>query len=543
MKNLSATDSTWPARAALCLAVLLAYTSVWPNAFVFDDTFLIVRNVFLRHWSSIPALLTSQNFAGGGQAGLFYRPVPMLLHFFVYQAFGPSTVAFHALNIILQALNACLLHHFGLRAGFRKGAAFAAALLWAVHPLHIEAIAYMSSTPELLWGAFCLLGLITLLPDFAPQKICLALVYFTLGLGSKETAVVFPALAVITLFFVSKDRAQISTYLRTWPLWLLAAGYAAIWALFIHKTGYTMEHVGGMTASTDYYNNIITRALTFLATLPFYARLVVWPAGLHMDWNFPVYSTLLAWQPAVGGLMALLACTQLLLWKRRLALCFGLLWFAIVMFPASGIAFPVDAFISEHWLYMPLMGLFLGAAQTADVLFKKKPDTARLFVLALALSLGITTFFQNEIWRNPETLYLNALRNGGEPSRLEDYMGMYYMEQQEFDKAAGQFQMEVNNPKRGPNQSLPHLQLAMALLQLHMVDGDSFSPESICDSVRSSPHVTEAIGELGKALQSDPGFSPAHKALTFIYLCQGNKTMADFHEKQAAGILQEQGGQ
>ncbi len=184
--------SPWPARGLLCLAVLVSYANVWPNEFLFDDKALIVGNRFLKHWNSLPQLLTSQGFAGYGVSGGFHRPVQMLIYFLIYQALGPSTIAFHALNVFLQALNACLLNHFGVRAGFRKGVAFVAALLWAIHPLHTSMVTYMASAAELLWGSFCLLGLLALLPDFAPRKVWTALIFFVLALGSKESAIVFP---------------------------------------------------------------------------------------------------------------------------------------------------------------------------------------------------------------------------------------------------------------------------------------------------------------------------------------------------------------
>ncbi len=266
--------SPWPARGLLCLAVLVSYANVWPNEFVFNDGILIVQNQLLKHWSTLPALLTHLDNAGYGRPDGFYRPVQMLVYFLLYQAFGPSTFVFHALNIFLQALNACLLQHFGIRAGFKKGAAFAAALLWAVHPLLTNDVTYMTSTAEPLWGAFSLLGLITLLPDFTPQRVWKALIFFLLALGCKEPAVVFPAQAAIALFFVSKGRAPISAYLRTWPLWLaVAACYIAIrpalpWTPF----GLTMDDSGVPV----YTSHLATRIMTCLATLPVYARLIVW---------------------------------------------------------------------------------------------------------------------------------------------------------------------------------------------------------------------------------------------------------------------------
>ena len=545
IKESSAAQSPWRERIVLCFAVAASYASVWPNEFVFDDKFLIIYNVLLRHWSTLPDLLTSNNMAGSGEASGFYRPVPMLLHFFIYQAFGASTVAFHALNVALQALNACLLYHFGSRAGFKKGAAFAAALLWAVHPLHTEAVAYMSSTPELLWATFCLLGLIVLLPDFSPRRMWLTAAFFMLALGSKEVAVVFPALVVISFFLTSKNRTRLTAYFRTWPLWLLAIGYTIAWMLFIHKTGYTLVKSTSPEFFQEYTSNIINRILTCLATLPTYARLILWPTGLHMERNFPVYIALFNWRSMLGALMVALGLLQTLLGHTRhgVALSFGLLWFAAALLPATGIILPVNAMISEHWLYLPMMGLFLGATQTASGLFKKEPAASQLIVFALALSLGCTTFIQNKTWRNHETFYQNIVQNNGNLVRISAYLGVYYLDKREFDKAAERFRYEIDHPDSRPQARWAgtHMRLAIALLGVHADRNANVTVDDVTHALSASTHIPEAIAELGKALQADPNYYWAHQYLSAIYRYEGNDVMAAFHDRKAVEIWQKYG--
>ena len=547
--------SPWPARIFLCLAVLISYAGVWSNEFVFDDRNLIINNSFLRHWGSLFRLLTSTSTAGLGVAhDGFYRPVPMLIYFFIYQAFGLSTIVFHALNVALQALNACLLHRFGIRAGFSKGAVFAAALLWAVHPLHTSDVSYISATPELLWSAFCLLGLITLLPDFTPHKIGKSLIFFVLALGCKESAVVFPALAVATLFFVNKDRLRLSTYLKTWPLWLISALYISAWILFMHETGYSMDKTGNAEFFQGYTSNLTNRILTCLATLPVYAQLIIWPEGLHVERDFPFFSTLLPY-PAAGALMAVLGFLQVLrvLLRRnkhtseagrRLALSFGIFWFAAAFSPYTSIVFPIDERIAEGWMYMPTMGLFLGVAQTCAGFFEKRKNAVRLLVLALAFSLGVTTFFQNETWRNSETLYQNTLQNGGYIYRLSYHAGLFNLEHHDFDEAAGQFQdlIDHSDGRSALWSANVHMLLAAAWLQPDLDANDVITVDAVMRALPSSTHISEAIAEYGRALQDSPDLYWAHKYLAVIYRYQGNNQMADFHQKRVDAILKIQGG-
>jgi hypothetical protein len=546
LKEKQVTYFPWGERVFLYLAVLLAYASVWPNEFVFDDRNLIILNEFLKHWGSLPKLLTSRNYTGSGFPGTgFYRPVQMLIYFLVYQSFGLSTTAFHTLNISLHCLNACLLHHFGIRAGFKKGVAFAAALLWAVHPIQTSDVAYMSSTAELLWSSFCLLGLITLLPDFKPRKIWKAMIFFILALGSKESAVVFPALAAITFFFVSKDRIKTSAYLMTWPLWLLTTGFIAIWLLFMHTSHFNMDITKNLAWFQYYSSNLPNRIITSLASLPVYAQLIVWPAGLHIERFTIIFPTLMALQPAIGVLMVVLGLLQVL-WsrmKRGLALSFGLLWFAVTLSPYSGIVTPVDAVLCEGWMYMPTMGLFLGATQTASVFFTRRQNTARLVVMALALSLGIMTFFQNEVWRNIETLYQNVTQNGGVGNRLRFNLILFLVEHQEFDKAIKLLQTDADHLEEydPAKRAAIHLQLALAWLHIPLNQDGNSNLGAVGRALPYSQHIPEAIGELGKVLQEEPDNNQAHLALAAIYRYQGNTQMSDFHNKRVREILQGQG--
>ena len=467
----------WRERGLVCLAVLAAYASVWPNVFVFDDAHIIVLNAFLKNWSRLPKLLTSLNFAGSGVPGGFYRPVPMLAYFLIYRAFGASTIAFHALNIALQALNACLLHHFGVKAGFGKGVAFAAALLWAVHPLHTEAVAYMSAASELLWSTFCLAGLITLLPDFSTRRIWQTMIFFMLALLSKETAVIFPALAAVTFFLVSKDRARLSAYLKMWPLWLLTTGYIGIWLLFIHQYGYTTDETGSPEFFRDYVSNLTNRVLTSLATLPVYARLIIWPEGLHMERRFEIFDTLLAVAAGSGCFDGRrLPCCKFFRGRsqRGLALSFGLLWFAVALSPYTGILIPVNAQVSEGWMYMPTDGAFFWESRRQQ----RRSFEKRLNACAAACGAwhwrshwAPRHSFKTRYGARLKRFIRTSCRTSEDTfARQRAFWAVFYMGQGEFDKAIKHLQYEIDHPDGRPKIQCwqaggVHLKLAMAWLQ------------------------------------------------------------------------------
>ncbi len=338
----------------LVLSVFAAYADVYHNAFVWDDMSLVVSNGSLRHWGGLIDIFTKTTL------GPYYRPLQALVYFFVYQIFGLSQAAFHGINILIHALNVCLVYRLGFRLGFYKRASFAGALLWGVHPLWIEIVAVVAGTADLLVVTFLLTGLLVLLPAFKPRRFWLAGLFFILAICSKEHAVVLPARATFTLFLVNRERLKPAVYIRTWPLWLLAAAYI-IGFLMCPVLNNLPSYVDQNATYVGLYeHNIVNRILTALATLPVYLGLMLTPANLHLAWNFPIYTLVGDWHVITG--IAIVAATLLHIFlgrgKRGLPLTWGLLWFAAALSPYTGILKPVDGQFFEHWIYLPAIGFF-----------------------------------------------------------------------------------------------------------------------------------------------------------------------------------------
>jgi hypothetical protein len=253
------------------LAIFAAYSNVYHNAFLYDDKTLITDNFFLTSWRSFDTLFVTSTLQGNNLRNIdsFYRPLQILLYLFICQTAGPSTVAFHLLNISLHALNACLLFTLGVKMGFQRSATMLAVLLWALHPVQTEAVTYMSGTADPLCGAFLLPGVLVLAAGFNPPRVMSACFFLALALLSKETAVVFPLLAMGLLFYSSEERWALSTYLKTWPFWLLTGLY------YLGRT--TVLNFSGMFPNIS----VEDRIYTFLASLPVYLRFLVWPTDLH----------------------------------------------------------------------------------------------------------------------------------------------------------------------------------------------------------------------------------------------------------------------
>ncbi len=529
-------QKAWLPYIALIAAVFAVYANVYQNSFIMDDWNLIVYNDSLQHWSGFFDILTKKTL------GPYYRPVQTLLYFFIYQAFGLSLPAFHALNVVIQAADACLIYKLGCRLGFYARAAFAAALLWGIHPLWVEAVAVVAGTSDLLVALFFMAGLLSLLPAFAPRRFWLAGLFFILALCSKESAVVFPALATFTLFLVSKQRLKPATYIRTWPLWLLAAVYIIGLSLCPVLINDLSHYMYQDSFYTEFYkHNIINRALTSLATLPVYFSLMFTLAHLHFDWEFPVITTVWNWRVIGGMAIAASGLFQIVRGrgKQGLPLTWGLLWFAAALSPYTGILKPIDGQLYEHWIYMPAIGLFMGVSQATAVWVqslrsKKARVLATGLVMLAAVIFGIKTHFQNEVWHDAGSLYEEIIKDN--PSQSAHYnLGVYYFGQKEYEEAAEQWRdvEAYYNYRTGLNKGgalFMHNSLAYIYLNV-LSDKGTISMQDILHALPSSTHIPEVIAELKEAQAADPHVCCASQFLSGIYYYQGDKVLGDYYKE------------
>ena len=548
---------------SLAVAVFAVYSNIYGNVFLFDDDLLIRLNTYLRSWDTFRHLLTASTTEGAHIAGGFYRPLQNLLYFFIFQIGGEQPFGFHLLNVALHAANACLGYRLALKLGLDPRAALAGMLIWAVHPLHTEAVTYMSGTADPLFVFFGLWSLNVLMPEPSTKRIWQSLPLFVLALLSKETAVVFPALAVVCLYFsavgsgnVGHSRFEargpgknprtpnleprgtwllLKTVFATWPLWLTAMVYLA-WRVsssdFDGPTRYT--HLFGMPEYATmklYAENPLLRFTTFLATLPAYAQLLLWPVDLHMERSFPLQDDWLS-SRVLGGLVMLLAAAAEIVWARRgagLAVAWGLLWFGAAHAPNTGLLFPMNSLFLEHWMYLPTIGLCLGLAEVAVTLLDRyKIHALNAASLAVALAAGgalaAHAYDQNTIWHDPVVFYTNIFSYGVVSPRAHNNLAIAYMDRHDLPKAIEEYRRAI---REGDTYAETHYNLALALLAMS----------------DQKPQLTQAIAELERSLEIEPRFYRSFATLAQIYLRLGEPAKAETYRRKAEEALAGMGAQ
>lgn len=476
----------------LLFFILAIYANAYTNGFLLDDEFLLVKNRFIDDIQYFWRIFTSSSTMGAGGNDSFYRPMQTLAYFVVCQIFGLSIPAFHALNIGLHIVNAILLFQLAVtKFKIRPWLAFSAALLWSSHPLHVEAVTYMSATADTLYSLFILAGLLSL------ERMWLALLFYVCALMSKESGVVFLPLAITLIAVHAKEPLKFKNYLRTWPLFVLTAVY-----LILRKTVLDFDDTFSFYPEPNIYTeNMLFRFYTFLATLPKYFLLLIWPEGLHMEREFPVF-TIWAWPVVAGAVILTVAILAVPFdYKRSVrGAALAALWFFMAHVPHTGVLLPVNSFFLEHWMYMPSMGLALGFFWWLNSFKNLNVKVVVGVSLAISLALGVCTFYQNRVWATPITFYEHILSVTKGTQRVHNNLGMAYSESNQSDRAIEHYLKAIEIKDSYP-------QVRHNLGEEYLKRGD----------------VQSALVHLHRAVEINPQFYHSYKDLAMIYQRLGNR--------------------
>lgn len=499
--------------AALVAAVAFAvYANALPNAFLWDDLFLVVGNPAIKRWDALPTLFTSDLFPGAMRSG-YYRPLQALTYALDYGFWGLVPAGFRLTNVAWHAAAAVLLYAVGVRVLGITTAALLAALVFAVHPIHVEAVAYVAGRSDPLSAALLLGAVLAFLGGGRAGGIASAGLFF-LALLAREAALVLPLLLLVL------DRVPPRAARRPlrdyWPHALALAAYAMLRATSVAP---------GVTPATAAVP-LAFRLLTTAEVIVRYLAILVVPLGLHMERTVaPVASLLdpaaLAATAAVGALVA-----GAVRWRvRAWPVAVGVAWFLAALLPVANIV-PLATFMAEHWLYVPVMGLCLALGWAAARTRAGVAAAAVVIVLFGGLTVRRTTE-----WRDARTLYEHLLPLAPESLRVRVNLAEAYQDAGESARARTAYQEVVRRWPDRPEtadawnnlgnlereagktaEALAAFDAALALQPHHVAarNGRALVLQTL-------GRVAEAERELVTALALDPAAATTHSNLGNLY--------------------------
>ena len=397
--------------AALGILAVVPYLPTLQHDFLptWDDGVYVLQNYRIHQ------------FNGGNVADLFrlhpqrgrmpnaqYTPLVELSFMLEKHFFGLAPGLFHLTNVLLHGLNALLVFLFLRRLTGKADVAWLAAAFFAVHPLHVESVAWVTERKDMLSGFFYLLALVFHLRGRDGRRFGAgaALAAGVAAFLSKPLAVTLPAACLLCDYY-RQGRVARKDVVRLWPLWTLAAAGIGI-------TFYT--HVSTNVAKSHEVLALGSNLLIAARGLALYLEKFIWPSGLSAFYPVPepgqpfglsYYMALAALAATLGGL------AWLAIRGKGRPIVFGALFFLVVLSPSSRIL-PVGMrfLAADRFFYLPGIGLFLLlAGGVLGLLRGGRGARMGAIGLAVALVLGwaVATWQRTRVWGDDETLWRDAL--------------------------------------------------------------------------------------------------------------------------------------
>ena len=496
----------WLFVIALSIAVLIVYQPVWNGGFLWDDAAHVTRPD-LRSWQGLWSIWSAP---GATQQ---YYPLTHSFFWLQHRLWGDTPAAYHLVNIVLHAAAASLVGLILCRLAV-PGAYFAAAI-FALHPVQVESVAWITEIKNTLSAVFYLGAAIAWLRYRENENAgayALAFGLFVLGLCSKTVTATLPAALLVIAWWQRGRLEWRRDVLPLVPFFILgvAAGLYTVWV--------ERSLVGAEGAAFDL--TPIERGLIAGRALWFYAGKLLWPVNLVFIYPRWDVSQAEWWQyvyPAAALAVLVVAWAYRRRWRGPLA---GVLYFAGTLFPALGFfdVYPFQfSFVADHFQYLASLGLItLAAGGAAWVLGQWQlwgRTATNAFCLAVLSTLAVLTWTQSHVYANVESLYRATIKGNPRSWMAHNNLAGALIASGAMDEAAG------------------HIQTALALKPDY-----AEARNNLGLWLARRGRSDEAIAQYRKALEIQPAYAEAHNNLAFLLATRGQADEAIAHYRRALEI-------
>jgi tetratricopeptide (TPR) repeat protein len=484
--------------ATLAAAVLLSFGLSLGGGFVWDDAPLIEENRRVQDPSALGEILTSSFWETGDRHDRFrsfFRPAVSLSYAADFRVWGLRPFGFHLTNVLLH-LGCCWLV-YGIARGERlaRSAALGAGLVFALHPVHVESVAWISGRTDLLCAAF-MLGAFALWRGAAgrdgtfPARRVVSWALFALALFSKEMAATLPALVFLDAWRRAPDGG------RARRACAAALPYAATLASYL----LVRASVVGALGSSAYALPPLAWLATALFVAARYLTLLLLPVGLDAHHPYAPFEGLAAAPVLVAAAMIGLALWALGRAPARSPVRFWGSWTLISLLPVMTFGRFGDVVMADRFLYIPSVGLALLAgrgwdAWTRSGLAARGARRAALVAASLVLAiLAGSTIRRSRVWRDDLTLFNDMLARSPHSALVRNNLGLALYEGGDLGRAEEEFRQAV---ELAPSYALAHNNLAAVLERTGRPD-DALAHYR--EALRLAPRLSEAGANAGHLL-------------------------------------------
>lgn len=433
--NLSEKAFRMVAVAAVFLAGWLAYANTLQGEFVWDDVSSVLLHKHVQDPSKFFQLFREDQHAFGRGQGNFYRPLVAVSFMLDYALSAPDSeqvassppkvgpFLFHVTNTLWHIAAALLLLALLVRLGAPRFVQMAGPLIYVLHPLHTEAVAYISGRADSMCAASMFAGLWFALWAESPKRripgIILSALCFCAALLSKESAFFFPFLLLIFTLIRPSHSGEHKRYaVRLVPF--------VVALVILIAYSYLRTTVLRFATTSSSAAPFAQRLNETFQAFALYLRLLFVPTGLHMERTLDG----VGFGTTLAGAILLIATIGLLvaaIVTKRHRVAMGFAWFVAGWIPVSGL-FPLNAPMAEHWMYVPMAGLIWALLELVNEAASRPwaKRAAAIAVYAACLWFGVLTIIRNADWRDNETLFRSTLDRNPRSIRVHYNLAVTY---------------------------------------------------------------------------------------------------------------------
>jgi Tfp pilus assembly protein PilF len=414
-----------PLGLAVFAVACAVYTQTAGYSFTYDDVKIVQERELFHNIGAFREILHTRWWSNG-----LYRPLTALTMAANWTASGGNPHAFHVINLLLHGAASVAVYALGC-ALLGVGGGLVAGLLFAVHPVHVEAVANIVGRAELLAALFAVLAALLYRIDgqladrndrasWRRGLVTVGTLLCTLfAMASKESAFAVPGLLLLVDWFDawSTSRRFGATVHRHWLLWV---GAVVVGLGFLVVRASVVGDLTGTEVAPGLEGlGLIDRGIVMLPVMLQYARLLFFPLKLSADYSpdfLPADPTFTG--PAWAGLGLLLLAIGVAVWSRRRApaVAFSLGWMGATLLIVANVLAPTGVLLAERSMYLPSVGAALLAAWVCCRIAERRPALAGAVVGLAVVAGAARTVTRNPMWRSNETFF---------PQLVQDAPGSY----------------------------------------------------------------------------------------------------------------------
>lgn len=529
-----------------------------------DDQVQVVENTNLQSldWQNIKAIFSSTSVG-------MYQPISSFLYAITYQFNGANAFSFHLLSLLFHLLNIFLVFTLLQKLKLEKAKALLLTAIFALHPMQVESVSWVSAFSNLIFSYFYLLALIKY-RDFQLQKrgkqIALTLLFFILALLSKSSAVTLP-LALLALDYFEKQKITFKDWLNKLPFFALSIVFGLITVFSRESAG----HLSDLSVQFDWFDRLFLISYSVF----FYPLKWLFPFELSAFYPYPELSNgFLPWIYYASSIVLLAVFWMLWKQRKRTYLILGSLFYLFSISVVLQIIPVGNQLTTDRYIYLPMLGLLLIVYElTQSIPIKKLLP----FFAVWAILLLVASHQRTKIWANDQLIWEDVIDKHPKVAQAHNNLGSYLLQKGQAQKAFKHFNQAVqlkpyyadalsnrgnlysqqgNTQKalQDFNEAIKHRPHADAYfnraneyvrlgeLQKAITDYSesaalNASPDTYTNwayALLQLKKVSEAEDKLQKALQLNPQFAQAHFLSGMLAQQQNEMTKACVHFQKAA---------